>query len=78
MAAPGAFADDPLRVLRLVRMAVELEIEPEAQTSLEASAQAGKLGRVSAERVFTELRRILATQRARRGIELMGELGATR
>jgi putative nucleotidyltransferase with HDIG domain len=77
MAGPGAFADDPLRVLRLVRMAVELELEPEAQTSLEASAHAGKLRHVSAERVFTELRRVLATQRARRGIELMGELGAS-
>lgn len=77
MAAPGAFADDPLRVLRLVRMEVELELESEPQTSRAAHAQAGGLRGVSIERVFMELRRILATQRARHGIELMDELGVT-
>jgi poly(A) polymerase len=77
MAGPGAFADDPLRILRLVRMEVELELESEPQTSRAAHTHAGELGGVSAERVFVELRRILATQRARRGVELMGELGVT-
>jgi poly(A) polymerase len=77
MAAPGAFVDDPLRVLRLVRMEVELELESEPQTSRAAHAQAGGLRGVSTERVFVELRRILATQRARHGIELMDELGVT-
>jgi poly(A) polymerase len=77
MAAPGAFADDPLRVLRLVRMEVELELESEPQTIRAARAQAGGLRGVSTERVFMELRRILATQRARHGIELMDELGVT-
>ena len=32
MAGPGAFADDPLRVLRLARVAIELDLEPEAAT----------------------------------------------
>jgi poly(A) polymerase len=77
MAAPSAFADDPLRVLRLVRMAVELELEPEPQTSRAARAHASELRGVSAERVFIELRRILASPQPRRGIELMSELGAT-
>jgi putative nucleotidyltransferase with HDIG domain len=77
MAGRDAFADDPLRVLRLVRMAVELELEPEVQTIRAAHAQVGELRSVSAERVFIELRRILASPRARDGIELMGELGAT-
>jgi poly(A) polymerase len=77
MAGPGAFADDPLRVLRLARVAVELGLEPEAATLRGAHAQAGALKGVSAERVFTELRRILAAPRAPRGLELIGELGAT-
>jgi poly(A) polymerase len=77
MAGPRAFADDPLRVLRLVRMAVELELESEPQTSRAAHAQAGGLRGVSAERVFIELRRIVSSPRARDGIELMGELGVT-
>lgn len=77
MAGPGAFAADPLRVLRLVRVAVELELEPDTMTSRSARAQASGLSAVSAERVFAELRRILATPSARRGIEMMGDLGAT-
>jgi poly(A) polymerase len=77
MAGAEAFADDPLRVLRLVRMAVELELEPEAQTSNAARAHADALRKVSPERVFMELRRIVASPRARHGIELLDELGAT-
>jgi len=77
MAGAGAFADDPLRVLRLVRVAVELGLEPEAETLRCAGAEVDGLRSVSAERVFIELRRILATPQARRGLEMMGELGAT-
>jgi putative nucleotidyltransferase with HDIG domain len=76
MAGESAFADDPLRVLRLVRIAVELELEPDEQTVRAACAQAGELSSVSAERVFTELRRIVASPSARRGIELLDALGA--
>jgi len=77
MAGPGAFARDPLRVLRLVRVALELGLEPEPETLRCAGAEVDALDRVSAERVFMELRRILATPQARRGLEMMGELGAT-
>ena len=77
MAGPGAFADDPLRVLRLVRLAIELALEPEPETLRAGRAQAGGLERVSAERVFVELRRIIAAPRAPLGLEMMGELGAT-
>jgi len=77
MAGPRGFADDPLRVLRLVRVAVELELEPEAETLAAARARAGALVEVSPERVFMELRQIVAARRACRGLEMMGELGAT-
>ena len=77
MTGPGAFAADPLRVLRLVRVAVELDLEPEAETLRRARAEAGGLRDVSAERVFMELRRILAAPRAPWGIQTMTELGAT-
>ncbi len=77
VAGPGAFADDPLRVLRLVRMAVELHLDPEAETLRGARSHAGALERVSAERVFMELRRILAAPRAVGGLQMMSELGAT-
>jgi poly(A) polymerase len=77
MAGPGAFADDPLRVLRLVRVAVELEMEPDEQALRGAAAQAHGLSGVSGERVFVELRRIIATPHASEGIETMRAIGAT-
>jgi putative nucleotidyltransferase with HDIG domain len=77
MASASAFAADPLRVLRLVRLAIELELEAEIETLLSAGAHAPELSGVSAERVFAELRRIVAAREARRGLELMSALGAT-
>jgi putative nucleotidyltransferase with HDIG domain len=77
VAGPRAFDDDPLRVLRLVRVAVELELEPERQTLADARARASRLREVSSERVFLELRRVLASPGALRGLRLMGELGVS-
>jgi poly(A) polymerase len=77
MAAPDAFAADPLRVLRLVRLSLELELEVDAETMRGAGVHARRLDRVSPERVFAELRRIVAAREVRHGIELMGALGAT-
>ncbi len=77
MAGPRAFAEDPLRVLRLVRMVVELGLRPEPETVRAAHDHAGELAGVSAERVFLELRRIVASPLVMRGLSLMDELGAT-
>jgi poly(A) polymerase len=77
MAAPSAFEEDPLRVLRLVRLALELNLEADAATLARAGAHAQGLLDVSPERVFMELRRIIAAREARRGLELMSALGAT-
>jgi poly(A) polymerase len=76
MSGPAAFAQDPLRVLRLVRLVVELDLDTEDETLRCARACADGLSRVSAERVFVELRRIIAAAQARRGLELMSSLGA--
>ena len=75
-AGPASFADDPLRVLRLVRVAVEFGLEPDAQTLELAAAQASGLAGVSGERVLVELRQIVASSHPRAGIELMSRLGA--
>ena len=76
MAGPAAFASDPLRVLRLVRVAVELGMRPERDTESRAREHAEALATVSAERVFVELRRIVAAPAVRAGLELLDELGA--
>jgi poly(A) polymerase len=78
MAGARAFANDPLRVLRLVRVAVELGLEPDTEALRGAAEHVDALARCSAERVFVELRRIIAARDALRGLELMGALGATR
>jgi putative nucleotidyltransferase with HDIG domain len=77
VAAPRAFADDPLRVLRLARVSVELGLVAEPDTLRSARAHASELVDVSPERVFVELRRIVAAREALRGLQLMHELGAT-
>ena len=76
MSGQTAFVQDPLRVLRLVRLVVELDLDTEDETLRCARACADGLSRISAERVFVELRRIIATPQARRGLELMSSLGA--
>lgn len=75
--APGAIDADPLRALRLARLACELELEPDAQARAAATAAAATLAAVSAERVFAELKRIVAAERAVEGLMLLDDLGLT-
>jgi putative nucleotidyltransferase with HDIG domain len=77
LAGLAAFEDDPLRVLRLVRAVVELDLKPEPEVIAAAREQVVQLGGVSPERVFLELQRIIASQQALSGLELMDDLGAT-
>ena len=77
MVSARAFADDPLRTIRVARLACELEFEVEPDTVAAARASAAALQGVAAERIFAELRRILIADRALVGLELMDALGAT-
>ncbi|HEY2593099.1 MAG TPA: HD domain-containing protein, partial [Chloroflexota bacterium] len=74
---PESFSSDPLRVMRLARMAAELGFTPEHETVRLASASAPTLSDVAAERVFAELRLTIASDRAVAGIELAHSVGAT-
>jgi len=75
MVSPEAFDEDPLRVLRLARLACELGLEPEGNTAAEARARAPQLGEVSSERVFAELKRVVVAPAAIAGLRLMDDLG---
>jgi putative nucleotidyltransferase with HDIG domain len=75
--SPEAFRSDPLRVLRLARLAAELGFAVEADTAALAGQAADGLGRVAPERMFAELRRIICSPQPLVGLELMEELGAT-
>ena len=78
MVSPEGFAADPLRTLRLPRLAAELELEVDGATAEAARSHARSLSGVAAERIFAELKRIVAGDRALRGLELMLALGVTR
>jgi len=77
MVSPQAFVDDPLRVLRLARVACELGFDAEAASVRAARERAPGLQRVAGERLFFELRRIVVAEAALAGLRLMEEVGAT-
>jgi poly(A) polymerase len=77
MVTPEAFAADPLRTLRLPRIAAELELEIDGATGEAARAVAPALAGVAAERIFAELKRIVVGDHALRGLELMLCFGVT-
>jgi tRNA nucleotidyltransferase/poly(A) polymerase len=77
-AGPDTFADDPLRTLRLARFACELGLEADRTTLDAARGYADRIAGVAAERVFHELKRIVASPVPAHGIALMDGIGTTR
>ena len=69
------YSDDPLRMIRAIRFAAQLQFEIE-QASLEAiSAQRNRLKIVSNERITEELHKILLTDQPSVGLELLHRTG---
>ena len=77
MVRDDAFTRDPLRTLRLARLACELGFSAEPATVAAARTAAPALAGVAAERVFAELARVIGGEGALEGLELMDEVGAT-
>ena len=77
MVSPHAFASDPLRVLRVARLASELGFNAEPATLAAAREHAHEVAAVAQERVFAELKRLLLTERAVAGLHLMDDLTVT-
>ena len=77
MVSDTAFAGDPLRIVRLARLAAQLDFVVDPATAQAATAAAPALGATAAERVFAELRLIVAGDRAPDGLRLLDRLGAT-
>lgn len=69
------FSDDPLRMLRAVRFACQLQFElvPETLQALEEQHQ--RLAIISAERISEELHKIMAAPQPSRGLILLFETG---
>ena len=75
---PGAYERDPLRPLRLVRLAAELDLVPDAATEEATRAAAPAVGQAAPERVFAELRRLVLADRVLDGLDLADSLGIVR
>ena len=70
-----AYDADPLRPLRLARFAAELRFDPDPETERLSAAAAPRTSEASPERVFGELKRLLAADGAVEGVELADRLG---
>jgi poly(A) polymerase len=77
MVSAQAFDRDPLRTLRLARLACELGFAVDPDTAIQARASAADLERVAPERTFEEIKRIVCSPDPRTGLELMDGLGIT-
>jgi poly(A) polymerase len=71
----NAYRDDPLRTLRMARLACELDFAVDPPTRRLAAATAAEITSTAPERVFYEFRRLLVAEDVLHGIELMDEAG---
>jgi putative nucleotidyltransferase with HDIG domain len=77
MVSASAFEEDPLRSMRLARLACELGFEVDDETGRAAAASARALERVAPERVFIELKLIICSEDPIIGLEWMDRFGLT-
>ncbi|TGE32059.1 CCA tRNA nucleotidyltransferase [Desulfosporosinus sp. Sb-LF] len=73
--AKERFYEDPIRILRLIRLAVRYNFEIERETWLAAIEQILLLRTVSAERITEELGRILILDEVDKALGLLDDLG---
>ena len=69
------FDEDPLRLLRAVRFATQLDFTIEAETRRSIIRQAAKLHKISRERIRDEMNKLLVSASPARGLDLLVELG---
>lgn len=71
VSATQSFRDDPLRIMRAARFAAQLGIDVEYDVMRAMADERSRLEIVSAERIRSELERLIVAPEPRRGIELM-------
>lgn len=75
-AAPeDSFNDDPLRMLRAARFVSQLGFEVEPRVRVAIALMADEIRRITAERVRTELDKLIAGEHPTEGIDIMCETG---
>ncbi len=69
------FDEDPLRLLRAVRFAAQLDFTIEPETRRSVIRQAHKLQKISRERIRDEMYKLLLSDHPAKGLDLLVELG---
>ncbi len=69
------FDEDPLRLLRAVRFAAQLDFGIEPETRQAIARQASKLQKISRERIRDEMNKLLLSPHPAQGLDLLVELG---
>ncbi|MDO5721703.1 MAG: CCA tRNA nucleotidyltransferase [Actinomycetaceae bacterium] len=75
VSARQSFDDDPLRIMRAARFSAQLGIDVSMEVMEAMEQMAPRLKIVSAERIRTELERLIISDFPRRGLELMVHTG---
>ncbi|WP_029214699.1 CCA tRNA nucleotidyltransferase [Kallotenue papyrolyticum] len=75
MTGAQAFGDDPLRTLRAIRLAAQLDLSIEPATRAALEAHAPQIARVAQERVRDELLKLLRLPHVAPWLALMDQLG---
>ena len=75
LAPATTFSDDPLRMLRAVRLAVQLGMTIAPDTLASMQQQAGRISIVAQERIITELNKIIAAPMPSQGFKLLHQVG---
>ena len=73
--AEHRFDEDPLRLLRAIRFAAQLDFQIEARTLAAIERQASTLSKISRERVRDEFTRVLVSPDPQRGLRLLVDTG---
>jgi poly(A) polymerase len=69
------FNEDPLRLLRAVRFAAQLDFTIEPETRRSIIRQSAKLQKISRERIRDEMNKLLVSANPAKGLDLLVELG---
>ncbi|EFH90949.1 MULTISPECIES: CCA tRNA nucleotidyltransferase [Ktedonobacter] len=69
------FDEDPLRLLRAIRFAAQLDFEIESSTWQSIKRQANKLQKISRERIRDEMNKLLVSAHPAKGLDLLVEAG---
>ncbi|RIJ49167.1 HD domain-containing protein [Maribellus luteus] len=72
------FSDDPLRIMRAIRFATQLNFEIEEQTYKAIARNRERIKIVSGERIIDELNKIMMADKPSKGFKLLEETGLLR